>query len=61
MRAVFFNDQVCTVSTDKSFALWNREKEVLRVQIPEKPNWIECVDNSILVSDISNKLYIYKI
>jgi WD40 repeat protein len=66
----FDENIIITISTDLSFALWDvihRDKEgspnfMRRIQIPNKPNWIETTqDRKILVGDTSELLYIYSL
>jgi len=66
----FDENMVITISTDLSFALWDickRDTEgnpsfIRRVQIPNKPNWVETTqDKKVLVADTSELLYIYSL
>ncbi|CAD8118090.1 unnamed protein product [Paramecium sonneborni] len=62
MRSAYLNDKIITISNDQTFAIWNQNVQVLRAKIKNKPNWIETIgNNTVLVSDISNKLSIFEI
>ncbi|CAK57782.1 unnamed protein product (macronuclear) [Paramecium tetraurelia] len=62
MRTTYLNDKIVTISNDQTFAIWNQSVQVLRAKIKDKPNWIESIgNNTVLVSDISNKLSIFEI
>lgn len=65
IRSIFLQNpsEVLTISNDKTFALWRKDKQLECVAIPEKPNWVEMSEpnRKIFVGDVTNKFYIYSI
>ncbi|KAM3146255.1 hypothetical protein pb186bvf_001600 [Paramecium bursaria] len=47
MRSIFFEKYVLSVSTDRTFQLWEDQVQKLKVEIPNKPNWIELLTQQI--------------